>query len=76
MDDVKQKARLLELRHIIDELSYQYYTLDKPTVTDYEYDMMYRELETIEKAHPEWVTPDSHARFADTARRLEDFRRL
>ena len=59
MDDVKQKARLLELRHIIDELSYQYYTLDKPTVTDYEYDMMYRELETIEKAHPEWVTPDS-----------------
>ena len=46
MDDVKQKARLLELRHIIDELSYQYYTLDKPTVTDYEYDMMYRELET------------------------------
>ena len=59
MDDVKQKARLLELRHIIDELSYQYYTLDKPTVTDYEYDMMYRELETIEKDHPEWVTPDS-----------------
>lgn len=54
-----EKARLLELRQKIDELSYQYYTLDKPTVTDYEYDMLYRELETIEKAHPDWVTPDS-----------------
>ena len=54
-----EKARLLELRKKIDELSYQYYTLDKPTVTDYEYDMMYRELENIEKAYPDWVTPDS-----------------
>ncbi len=59
MDDTTMKARLLELRHTLDELSYQYYTLDKPVVTDYEYDMMYRELETIEKAHPEWITPDS-----------------
>jgi len=55
----KEKARLLELRKTIDELSYQYYTLDKPTMTDYEYDMLYRELETIEKNHPDWVTPDS-----------------
>ena len=59
MDDAALLARLQELRQKIDELSYQYYTLDKPTVTDYEYDMMYRELENIEKAHPQWVTPDS-----------------
>lgn len=59
MSHDEEKARLLALRQKIDELSYQYYTLDKPTVTDYEYDMMYRELENIEKAHPEWVTPDS-----------------
>ena len=59
MDNTTMKTRLLELRKTLDELSYQYYTLDKPTVTDYEYDMMYRELETIEKAHPEWITPDS-----------------
>lgn len=55
----QEKARLLALRQKIDELSYLYYTLDKPTMTDYEYDMLYRELENIEKAHPEWVTPDS-----------------
>lgn len=55
----QEKARLLALRQKIDELSYQYCTLDKPTMSDYEYDMLYRELENIEKAHPEWVTPDS-----------------
>lgn len=55
----QEKARLLALRQKIDELSYQYYTLDKPTMSDYEYDMLYRELENIEKAHPEWVAPDS-----------------
>ncbi|KMO85385.1 NAD-dependent DNA ligase LigA [Megasphaera cerevisiae DSM 20462] len=59
MDTIKLQARLLELRKKIDELSYQYYTLDTPTMTDYEYDMMYRELEDIEREHPEWVTPDS-----------------
>lgn len=59
MDEQQEKARLLALRKKIDELSYQYYTLDKPTVTDYEYDMMYRELENIEKAHPDWITLDS-----------------
>ncbi|MCI1248409.1 MAG: NAD-dependent DNA ligase LigA [Megasphaera sp.] len=59
MDEAQQKARLAEIRRKIDELSYQYYTLDKPTMTDYEYDMMYRELETIEKDHPDWVTADS-----------------
>ncbi|WP_302594384.1 NAD-dependent DNA ligase LigA [uncultured Megasphaera sp.] len=51
--------RLQELRETINTLSYQYYTLDKPTMSDYEYDMMYRELENIEKEHPEWITPDS-----------------
>lgn len=55
----KERERLAALRQQIDELSYQYYTLDKPTVSDYEYDMLYRELENIERAHPDWVTPDS-----------------
>ena len=55
----KEKARLLELRKTIDELSYQYYTLDKPTMTDYEYDMLYRQLQQLENDHPEWIQPDS-----------------
>lgn len=59
MEQDKAYARLLELREKLDFYSYQYYTLDKPTITDYDYDMLYRELETIEGEHPEWVTADS-----------------
>ena len=53
MEQDKAYARLLELREKLDFYSYQYYTLDKPTITDYDYDMLYRELETIEGEHPE-----------------------
>lgn len=59
MTDKEMAQRLKELRETIDFYGYQYYTLDKPTITDYEYDMLYRELENIEKAHPEWITADS-----------------
>lgn len=36
-----------------------YYTKDAPVVTDAEYDRVYRELEILESAHPELITPDS-----------------
>ena len=49
-----QKLRL-ELNHH----NYQYYVLDQPTITDFEYDRMLRQLEELEQAHPEWITPDS-----------------
>lgn len=55
----QEKVRLAEIKKQLAELSYQYYTLDAPTVSDYEYDMLYRELETLEKQYPQWVTPDS-----------------
>ncbi len=55
----KEYERLQELKEKLDYYSYLYYTLDRPSVTDYEYDLLYRELEKIEGAHPEWVTPDS-----------------
>lgn len=51
--------RLEELRQLLNEFSYQYYVLDKPTVTDSEYDHLYHELETIEGQYPEWITPQS-----------------
>ncbi|EHM41132.1 NAD-dependent DNA ligase LigA [Anaeroglobus geminatus] len=55
----KEYERLQELKEKLDYYSYLYYTLDRPSITDYEYDLLYRELEKIEGAHPEWVTPDS-----------------
>ena len=36
-----------------------YYAQAQPEITDAEYDKLYRELEELEAAHPEWVTPDS-----------------
>lgn len=51
--------RILELRKILEEYSYQYYVLDNPTVSDAEYDLLYRELAALEARFPELVTPDS-----------------
>ena len=51
--------KLNEIKEKLNRWSYEYYVLDCPTVTDYEYDMLYRELENIEKEHPELVTEDS-----------------
>lgn len=55
--DPKERAR--QLREILTEANYRYYVLDDPTMADYEYDQLLRELETLESAHPELVTPDS-----------------
>ena len=55
--DPKERAR--QLRDILTEANYRYYVLDDPTMADYEYDQLLRELETLESAHPELVTPDS-----------------
>ena len=51
--------RLNELKETLNKYNYQYYVLDKPTVTDQEYDTLMEELIRIEQAHPEWQTSDS-----------------
>ncbi len=56
MDELK---RIEELRNILNEHNYRYYVLDRPTISDFEYDRLLRELEELEAAHPETVTPDS-----------------
>lgn len=51
--------RLNYLRKILKQYAYEYYTLDKPSVSDYEYDSLFRELEDLEKKHPELYDPNS-----------------
>ena len=51
--------RAAELRARLDEASHRYHVLDEPTIPDAEYDVLLRELETLEAAHPELITPDS-----------------
>ncbi len=41
------------------EANYRYYVLDDPTMPDFEYDRLLRELEELENAHPELAQPDS-----------------
>ncbi|MGN6389835.1 MAG: NAD-dependent DNA ligase LigA, partial [Burkholderiaceae bacterium] len=47
------------LRRELNRHSHAYHVLDSPTIPDAEYDRLYRELEALEAAHPEWVAPDS-----------------
>ena len=53
------KDRIIELRKLLKQYSYEYYTLDRPTILDSEYDQLFRELEDLETKHPELFDPDS-----------------
>ena len=53
------KKRIDELVEILNKASYEYYTLDCPTITDQEYDDYYRELENLEKENPDLIREDS-----------------
>ncbi len=56
---MEAKKRIEELCQILKEANYRYYVQDAPTMPDFEYDRLLRELEDLEKANPELVTPDS-----------------
>ena len=53
------KTRAARLRDELNEHNYNYYVLDAPAISDFEYDKMLRELENLEAEHPELVTADS-----------------
>ena len=56
---MEPKERIEQLTALLTEASYRYYVLDDPDMPDYEYDRLLRELEELEKAHPEYAKPDS-----------------
>ena len=56
---MKPKEEILRLTNILNEANYRYYVLDDPDMPDFEYDRLLRELEDLEKAHPELAAPDS-----------------
>ena len=51
--------RALALRDALADANHRYYVLDNPSIPDAEFDRLFRELQALEAAHPEWVTPDS-----------------
>ena len=53
------KSSVVQLRSLLRFHEYQYYVLNNPLVSDYEYDQLYKLLEQVEKEFPEIITPDS-----------------
>ncbi|NJL23986.1 MAG: hypothetical protein HC902_01550 [Calothrix sp. SM1_5_4] len=68
----KTSDRYDQLKALVREHDYNYYVLDRPVITDYEYDQLFAELLQIEKEHPELVTPDSPSQRVG-AEPLEEF---
>ena len=56
---MESKERIKELTKLLNEANYLYYVQDAPTMPDFEYDHFLRELEDLEKEHPEFAMPDS-----------------
>lgn len=52
-------THLEDLRKQIHFHNYRYYVLETPVISDYEYDILFRELQSIESEHPEWISLDS-----------------
>ncbi len=58
--DAKKRAE--DLRRTINEHNHRYYVLNQPVISDFEFDILLNELETLEKNYPELATPDSPTR--------------
>ncbi len=59
MVDPSARHRHRELSTVLHHHNYCYYVLDRPEITDAEYDRLFRELQELERAHPELLSPDS-----------------
>ena len=59
MEKAQAYIRIQELKDIINEANRRYYVENSPVLSDYEFDMLLKELEALEKEHPELRTDDS-----------------
>ena len=59
MDKVTTRREIIKLVAELNRQSRLYYILDKPEVSDAEYDRLYHKLKDLEEQHPELVQPDS-----------------
>jgi DNA ligase (NAD+) len=59
MERDRARNRINELTGLLNEHNYKYYVLAKPSISDYEFDMLLKELEQLESDHPELADPDS-----------------
>ena len=62
MKKEEANIRIQELRTLINEANRLYYVENAPSMSDYDFDMALKELEALEQAFPEFITPDSPTR--------------
>jgi len=62
MNQQEAKDRIVKLIREIKEHNHRYYVLNQPVISDFEYDLLFSELETLEKNYPELITGDSPTR--------------
>lgn len=56
---MNERERIDQLTRKLNDANYRYYVLDDPSMPDFEYDRLLRELEDLEREHPEFARPDS-----------------
>ncbi len=59
MNQSEAKERIEKLRKEIEEHNRRYYVLNQPVISDFEYDLLINELETLEKKFPEFIIDES-----------------
>lgn len=75
MEKAQANIRAKELREILNEANRRYYVDNAPTLSDYDFDMLLKELEAIEKAYPELVVPDSPTQNVGSDLKVRDSRK-
>lgn len=75
MEKAQAYIRIQELREVLREANRQYYVENSPTLSDYEFDMLLKELEALEKEYPEFLSPDSPTQHvgSDIKKEFEQF---
>lgn len=57
--ELTEKNGIEQLRTVLKFHEYRYYILNDPLISDFEYDQLFKQLQSIETLHPEWVVADS-----------------
>ena len=71
MNQAQANIRIDELRSIINDANRRYYVDNSPLLSDYDFDMLLKELEALEAAYPELITSDSPTQKVGSDRRKE-----
>lgn len=56
---MNQQERIATLTRLLNQYAYEYYVLDNPSISDYEYDQLYKELVELENQYPQFALVDS-----------------